>query len=64
MGGGDSHGADDVVNVGAETLDDNLVAMYLGYYSIWDIDASDVHCLGIVTMYMARVEWDTFVCKL
>jgi hypothetical protein len=34
MGGGDSHGADDVDDVGTETLDDDPVAMYLGYYGI------------------------------
>jgi hypothetical protein len=36
MGGGDSHSADNVVNddAGAKTFDDNLVAMYLGYYVV------------------------------
>jgi hypothetical protein len=36
MGVGDSHGANDVVNdnAGAETFDDDLVAMYLGYYDV------------------------------
>ena len=42
MGGGDSHGAGDVDDAGTDTLDDDPVARYLGYYSIWDIDASDV----------------------
>jgi hypothetical protein len=34
MGGGDSHGAGDVDDASTETLDDDLVAMYLGYYGI------------------------------
>ena len=36
MGGGDSRGVDNMVNddVGAETFDDDPVAMYLGYYDI------------------------------
>jgi hypothetical protein len=34
MGSGDSHGADNVIDVGAKTLNDNPVAMYLGYYGI------------------------------
>jgi hypothetical protein len=36
MGGGDSHGADDIVDVhqGAGTLDDDPVAMYLSNYNI------------------------------
>jgi hypothetical protein len=36
MGGGDSHGANGVVNddVGAGTFDNNPVAMYLGYYNV------------------------------
>jgi hypothetical protein len=34
MGGGDSHGADDVVDASTETIDDDLVAMYLGYHGV------------------------------
>jgi hypothetical protein len=33
MGGGDSQGADDVVEAYTRTID-NLVAMYLGYYDV------------------------------
>ena len=36
MGGSDSHGADGVVNDDASvrTFDDDLVAIYLGYYDV------------------------------
>jgi hypothetical protein len=32
MGGGDSYGADNVVDTGTEIVNDDLVAMYLDYY--------------------------------
>ena len=34
MGGGDFNGADDVVDAGAETLDNDPMVMYLDYYGI------------------------------
>ena len=34
MGGGDSRGADDVVDASTGTIDDDLVAMYLSYHSV------------------------------
>jgi hypothetical protein len=34
MGGGDSHGADDVVDASTGIIDDDLVAMYLGYHNV------------------------------
>jgi hypothetical protein len=36
MGSGDSHGADDVVDVDASsrTLDDDSMSLYLGYYDV------------------------------
>jgi hypothetical protein len=52
MGGGDSHGTNDVVDVGAETLDDDPVAMYIGYYDIGVIDASDIYFVGLVNSHL------------
>jgi hypothetical protein len=34
MGGGDSHGADDVVDASTKTIDDDPVTMYLGYHDV------------------------------
>ena len=34
MGGGDSHDVNNVIDAGTETIDDDLVAIYLGYHSI------------------------------
>ena len=75
MGGGDSRGANNVVNEG--TFDDDLVAMCLGYYDVWGIDVSNAYFAGLVDspllykfswicfdanlLYMARVTWDIFV---
>ena len=43
MGGGDSCGANDVVDIGIRTIDDDLVAMYMSYYDVWGLDVSDVY---------------------
>jgi hypothetical protein len=34
MGGGDSRGADNFVDIGTRTIDDDPVAMYLGYTDV------------------------------
>jgi hypothetical protein len=78
MGGGDSHGADDVVNVDAsvETFDDDPMALYLSYFDVWGIDASDAYFVGLIDnlllykhswlyfnaniLYMACVACNTF----
>jgi hypothetical protein len=34
MGGGDSRGIDDVVDIGTRTIDDDPMVMYLGYSNV------------------------------
>jgi hypothetical protein len=34
IGGGDSRGADDIIDAGTGTIDDDTVAMYLSYHNV------------------------------
>ena len=48
MGGGDSRGADDVIDAGTWTINDDPVTLYLGSYDAWGIDVLDPYFVGLV----------------
>ena len=48
MVGCDSRTADDVIDGGTVTIDNDPVAMYLGYHGVWCLDTLGVYFVGLV----------------